>query len=320
MEAASGRPGPRGRAAPVPPFAYTVHGMAVASAIELPELDSRDGDSQTSDLEIHRVDALPVAPETVDRLSVTYHNGAVLLSAPGVARYLIRGGAEVLVCPVECGDPAMVRLYLLGTALGIIAHQRGQLPLHASVAVAGERAFGFAGPPGAGKSTLAGALHRAGLAFLCDDTCVVSFDEDGRAWAAPGFARIKLWQDSAAALQYITADCPRVLPEIDKYQVGVPDNRCRKAVPLERIYLIDPVDDQAGGQAEIEKVTGINAVDALSRNTHRGFIVAGLGLHEEHFRQVARLVRSVAVYRLRRAADLTKLDATVSRVLQNIKL
>ncbi|NEX18412.1 MAG: hypothetical protein C1943_17865 [Halochromatium sp.] len=86
-----------------------------------------------------------------------------------VARYRVQDGREILVDPLPDADPGDVRLWLLGTALGALLHQRGLLPLHVSALALSGGAYAFCGDSGAGKSTLAAALHRRGLALLTDD-------------------------------------------------------------------------------------------------------------------------------------------------------
>ena len=114
----------------------------------------------------------------------------VMLTVDGVGRYLVRGGAEILVDAAGGAAERDVRLFLLGSALGILCHQRGLLPLHANAVVANGAAYAFAGHSGAGKSTLAAHFAQAGYEILCDDVCVISFDEAGQPLAWPGLPRL----------------------------------------------------------------------------------------------------------------------------------
>jgi hypothetical protein len=112
-------------------------------------------------------------------------DGEVLLEVTGTARYLVRGGTEILVDRAPGAAERNVRLFLLGSALGILCHQRGLLPLHANAIVVDGGAYAFAGRSGQGKSTLAAHFQQAGYEVLCDDVCTVSFDADGRPFAWP---------------------------------------------------------------------------------------------------------------------------------------
>lgn len=68
-------------------------------------------------------------------------------------------------------------------ALFLVA-QAGRIPLHASAAVHDDTAVIFAGRSGAGKSTMAFAASRAGMAVLSDDTIYVQC-EPLRVWGMP---------------------------------------------------------------------------------------------------------------------------------------
>lgn len=60
-----------------------------------------------------------------------------------------------------------------------LLRQRGRFPLHAAALAMEGRGLLLAGPSGAGKTTLALALRRAGFQFLGDDTCLMEPGPDG---------------------------------------------------------------------------------------------------------------------------------------------
>ena len=71
---------------------------------------------------------------------------------------------------------------MLGTALGVLLHQRGLFALHASGVATPSGAWLFTGHSGAGKSTLVAWLHRRfGWPILSDDVTVVETANGGAA-------------------------------------------------------------------------------------------------------------------------------------------
>ena len=162
-------------------YRYKVYGLSVRSELELPELhdDERPGDA---DVDI-RVGTVPFAGG--EGLSLG-PDGAVL-RINGIATYLMRAGREIIVHSSPGAADRNVRLYLLGSAMGILLHQKGLLPLHANAIEIDGRAAAFMGETGAGKSTLAAWLHDAGHRVIADDVCVLRFDEErGRVGVQPG--------------------------------------------------------------------------------------------------------------------------------------
>ena len=89
-----------------------------------------------------------------------------------------------------------VRLFLLGSAFGVLLHQRGLLPLHANAIEIDGRAVAFMGPSGAGKSTLAAWFHDRAFRVIADNVCAISRNSEGRRQAAPGLPRLRLWAEA----------------------------------------------------------------------------------------------------------------------------
>ena len=103
-----------------------------------------------------------------------------------------------------------VRLFLLGSVMGALLHQRGWLPLHGSaIRLPDGTAAIFMGPSGVGKSTLAAAFRRRGYAVAADDVSLIFTGADGSPLLQPAYPELKLWAEAAAK---IGEDTGRVTP------------------------------------------------------------------------------------------------------------
>jgi len=114
-----------------------VHGLQVASDLPLPELPTHvpAPDGPAPDVRVHRRSIAAAAGDPPDRWFFVRDDGTAIMRIAGVATYAMRGGRDIDV-DVEAGaDAAEVRVYLLGSALGVLLHQRGELPLHVSAVV-----------------------------------------------------------------------------------------------------------------------------------------------------------------------------------------
>lgn len=122
-------------------------------------------------------------------LTVDVASAGYLLYAPGFARILVaQDGIEVL-CDPEPGSAEWSTL-IHAQALPLAATLRGLEVLHASGVVLNDgtsagRAALFAGPQGAGKSSLAAGLLRSGASLLSDDIVAMQ-TSDGMLIAHPG--------------------------------------------------------------------------------------------------------------------------------------
>jgi len=279
---------------------YSCFDFRLSSEIPLPELAAAAaGDSR------------PVVPVRLADLPETLAGGRsaaaglevagdeAMLTIAQTARYLVRDGREILVEPAPGGSPRNLRLFLLGSALGILCHQRGLLTLHANGVVAGDRAFAFAGPSGAGKSSLAAYFAGAGYEILGDDVCAINFAEDGRPFAWPGLPRLKLWGDTLEAFAQERGTLEPAIEGLDKYHVPLAEQARPRPISFRRLYVLSRA--QAGAQTAIRRLRGREAMDAVLAQTYRGQYLAPLGLSAEHFRRCAMLLAHAEVYEASRA-------------------
>ena len=284
-----------------PDMLYSCFDFRLRSEIPLAELVPARAEERDRPIVDVRLGAVPAslagAPAPVHGLQAA--GGEALLTVPNVGRYLVREGLEVVVDPATGASERNVRLFLLGSALGVLCHQRGLLPLHANAIVAGGAAIGFAGRSGAGKSTLAAHFQRSGYEVLCDDVCVLSFDVEGAPFAWPGLPRLKLWGDAASAFGHDPAGLDRAMDGMDKYHVPIAGIGPARPIPFRRLYVLGRA--EAGKEGRIERLRGQEAMQAVLAQTYRGAYLAPMGLSGRHFAQCAALVSAAEIYAASRA-------------------
>ena len=248
----------------------------------------------------------PLAPAGHDgppdvTITRTSFEEAADFAIEGVARYRVSGGTTILV-DAEPGAPAQdLRLYLLGSAFGLLMHQRGLLPLHANSIDIDGAAIAVAGPSGAGKSTLAAWFHDQHFRLLGDDVCAVDF-RSGEPMVLPGLPRLRLWGDAVEGGGRSRAGLERSYlldSDDDKWDVPLPlEAVAADPLPLHSFYVLED-----GPEITIERLTGAAAADALFTHTYRGSFMLEQGLAEAHWRAVLTLIGKVQVFRLARPFD-----------------
>lgn len=279
---------------------YSCFDFRLRSEIPLPELTVAAEASDTRPVVDIRLgptpQTLPNAPPPEYGLQVA--GDEVLFETPGTARFLVRAGREIIVDILPGGSDRTMRLFLLGSALGILCHQRGLLPLHANAIVADGQAVAFAGHSGAGKSTLAAHFQRAGYEVLCDDVCMIGFDADGRPFAWPGLPRLKLWGEAAAAFGHHRENLDPVMDGLDKYQVPLAGAGAARPIPFHRLYVLSKAEGAEGG---VHRLRGQQAMAALMAQTYRVQYLGPMRLKGRHFQQCAALLNHAGVYSASRA-------------------
>lgn len=296
-------------------FHYSVFGLSVQSDLPLPQLLATAA-VETPDVSIR----LAAIPESAERSSGTYAGqDGVLLVVEGVASFRIRAGREILVQAAQDSSDQNVRLYLLGSAMGMLLHQRALLPLHANCVEIDGGAFAFMGRPGAGKSTLAGWFHDRGFRLLADDVSVVGFDEgEGRALVYPGIPRLRLWREALEASGRSSADHSLSYEgdeTYEKYDVPVaPEGTATEPRPLVAIYVLG-----SAREASIVPLQGLGAAEAIFANTYRGAYLATAGDPREHWSACLRLVRTIPVFLVERHLGFEHLDEQSSLMLAHAR-
>lgn len=274
-------------------YHYRLFGLCIASDIELPEL-IEDAAPRSPDVRIsHRL--LPRPTGKSDELLTD--GGSASFFIEGVAHYQVSGGREIRVDPQRGAPMRNVRLYLLGSAMGLLLHQRGSLPLHANAVEIEGRGFAFMGSSGSGKSTLAAAFHDKGFRVIADDVCVISFDTDALPVVHCGIPRLRLWEDALEASGRSPADHQMSYAGDDRFRkFDVPTSqRTADSVTLSAIFELVP-----GEQICFDRLSGLPAVEAIFANTYRGGFIASTGDAQAHWQACLKLVSSVPIFRLRR--------------------
>lgn len=290
-----------------PAYRYRLFGLAVASTLRLDELGPPRDEDGPADVEIAVGPLSAFANEKKDGFALV--EGGGLLHVGEAGRFLIADGRSIRVAPAPGASERNVRLYLLGSAFGVLLHQRGLLPLHANAIEIEGRAVAFLGHSGAGKSTMAAWFHDRGFNVLADDVCVVTTDRQILAW--PGIPRLRLWRE---ALEHSgrTADGYEMsFDDMDKYNVPTRREGLAAPLPLGAVYLLARAGDEA---PSIRPLGGMAAVDALVANTYRGGYLPVLGGAGRHLGQCVALARSLPVFEVKRAWGYDALDAELARL------
>lgn len=296
------------------PFSYRLFGFSIASDLEFPELSAAaPGGPADAEIRLGRLQSngsAQLAPQPVD--------GGATFSIPEVASYAVLHGQRIIVDPAEGADPRNVRLYLLGSAMGLLLHQRGLLPLHANAVEINGRAIAFMGPSGAGKSTLAAWLHDQGLRVVADDVCAVRFDEASRPKVSQGLPRLRLWKSALEATGRDVDGFQRSYAgddEWDKFDVPLQlAGELAEALHLAAIYVL-----ASGDRLDIEPLRGVAAAEAIFANTYRGQYIDGAGQARGHWESCLKLIATTPIFSVSRRWGFDEFDDQARRIVEHAR-
>ena len=298
-----------------PLYDCTAYGLRVRSPFALPFAPASGVPDGEPDVTV-RVGAAPAAlPAPAGRHGLwETAPGAFLLHAPGVARYLVTAGRDVLVEPCGGGDQD-VSAFLTGPVFAALLQQRGVVTFHAAAVETGAGAVLLAGPAGSGKSSLLAALVERGYAMLADDVTGVAPDADGRPAALPAFPCLQLWADALDKLSWRGRARSKARPELEKYLTPV--DRFR-AEPL-AVRAVCVLTFHARDGVAIETIPAARAFGWLWRSTYHMRLLFGLGRQPAHFRTLTALAGRTPVVRVARPAHPFQPDALAARVEERLR-
>jgi len=220
--------------------------------------------------------------------------GELLLRVDGVAHYYVQDGCRITIMPEAGAMDDNILLFLIGSAMGALLHQRNILVLHASAIVVNGESVLFSGPSGIGKSTLAAGFHQLGHPFLSDDVCAIT-TSNGQPAVMPGFPRLKLWADVLKKLKTDKEELKRVRWGRDLEKYYLPIERIQDApVPIKSVFILETTHTD---KMEITALNGGKKIDPIIDNTYRLRFLEGLGGKKDHFKQCAAVAARSAVYR-----------------------
>jgi hypothetical protein len=243
--------------------------------------------------------------------------GRLLLKVDGVARYLICDGCRIVIERAAGAQDDDVRLFLLGSALGALLHQRHAIVLHGSAVIIDGMAVAFLGPSGIGKSTLAVAFGQRGASVLTDDLCVAWPQRASeRILIEPGLQESKLWLDSLQHLDIDATGLPRIRSSLEKRALRLGAVFAECAAPLKRIYVLHATNDV---RLSIVNLQGAQKFDALKNQTYRVQFLDGLGTRPAHFRNALLLAGQVPIAVLERPRGAFLLEELIELVTADLQ-
>lgn len=291
-------------------FLNRAYELLIESDFELPELKAASAEEGVADVAITLAQDIPDLADAIVRQPMyQVSSTAFRLRIEGVAVYCVEAGRKIQVQPNPGADPAQVRLFLLGSAMGALLYQRGLFPLHGSAVETPWGAMVFVGLSGMGKSTLAAHFHQRGYRLLSDDVCAINRGGDGGFKVLPAFPKLRLHADAFGRLKKGAPPLPSAPVDVDKFILPLGEGYCPSSVSLGAVHVLM---DQAGGPPELRPLRGFERIQQLAENLYRPTFLRALQSRGEVLRMAGEIAHSVGVFQLSRPRDAAQLDGLVS--------
>lgn len=294
----------------VAPYFYRLYGLLAASDFIFTELVPME--NELPDIHIKCAAIAPEGLEDGKRLGPFLYTapGKLWLSVPGIARYLVLGGKEILIDPMPGIDEESLRVFLLSSCIGALLMQRGLWALHGCAIRLGNSCMLCLGDPATGKSSLAAAFMQRGHSILSDD--VVAVDQENR--AIPGFPSIKLWQDAAEKLEISTEGLQRIRPGIEKYRVPLNERFQSTPLPIRWVYVLQL---HPRPTFLLKSIHGMERFSVLHEHRYRPSYNQGMAFEANHLKLCASLSEKIQLKKLYRPERSSGIDELADFILKD---
>lgn len=295
---------------------YKAFGLTISSDYALPELPLVNNCDSLTDIVIMKVDLSQIwAEESNPNDYFVVKEDFVLFQVPKVATYLINNGNEIYVSPMVGSAEDQVRLFILGTCMGVILMQRNILPLHGSAIVIDGKSYAIVGDAGVGKSTLALAFLKRGYQLLSDDVIPVTLSEDGIPIVTPAYPQQKLWLESLSEFGIESKHLRPIIDRESKFAVPVSDQFFTKPVGLAGIFELTRTEDE---EVKVSPIVNLEGLHTLFHHTYRNFLIKRLDMMEWHFSITAKMMEHLNIYQISRPITRFTANELVDLILTKI--
>jgi hypothetical protein len=295
------------------PVHYRFFGLTVACDRAIRTLEGcrlPHGASFDGPVDVEIVAGTVAAPEggtLIEDLLLSGPADDLTISIEESGRFRVRQGRRITYDPWPGAGEDEVDLYLTGSVLGALLHQRSILPMHCNAIRMGDAAVLFCGESGAGKSTLAAWFQARGHPLFTDDVCALTFDDGGGVMAHPGLPRLRLRQQSLDLLGLGHDGLSRIPWNEDKFEMEMTLVAAREALPVAAIYHLCTTED--GLVEGIHPLHGLDAVNAITANIYRRRIADIVGRGGGYLGDTVRMVAEVPIFSVNRTWDLAHYEA-----------
>ncbi|MCW5960592.1 MAG: hypothetical protein KIS76_10560 [Pyrinomonadaceae bacterium] len=296
---------------------YFAYGLRIGSMVKLPDLPESNSEPNVR-IRFGKVDKEQGSAKGFESfenpgVKILASATSMLFDWDRLGKVSVSGGARVVVEPDSDTLEEDLHPFLTGPVLAVLLHQRGFFVLHACAVEINGAVCAFMGAKGFGKSTLAGHLIKRGHRLISDDIVPVFF-ENSKAVIYPGFPRVKLFEDSIAAIGESPNSFPLVHRFITKRAMRWDKDFQSGQTGLDAAFVLDE-----SPSLLIEKLGAADAFIEISKNTHLNRFLAATGCSERYFDLTKRFVSDVPLFRLSRPFDLEQMNAVADGLEDHVE-
>jgi hypothetical protein len=239
------------------------------------------------------------SPEVVSTPYLKISEDQFYINILGIAEFYVEKGERVIVHPQEGSDKASIDLFLNGSVLGAILHQKGILPFHGSSFSYKGRSIVICGERGAGKSSITAAFCQNEATFICDDITPIKLSNDD-VQIIPIKSTIKLWENALDQLNIPTEGLSNIRPNIEKYYCNISPSITTNC----NLNLVIVLTTHNKDIFENKDLTGIEKFKMMSSHIYRKAYLKGMpSAKQNHYQLLLKICNNIKVVQVTRPKE-----------------
>lgn len=296
---------------------YLAFGIKISSQITFKELPMSMNHVNKSDLDILLVNLSTTFSLFKNNGEIEFisESNSLLLHVPNIVVFKIENGNSIKVHILDENKLNIIRMFILGTCIGICLMQNKILPLHGSAIKIDGKAYAFIGHSGAGKSTLASAFIQKGYNLLTDDVIAVRVSNPALPSVIPAYPQQKLWQESLDQFGMNSNEFSPLFERETKFAVPVSNSFCNSELPLGGIFELTINSDE---KLTVQPINKLTALKTMYVHTYRNFLLTDMNLLDWHFRNSAKILERVFMYQISRPLSKFTANELVGNIVDCI--
>lgn len=297
---------------------YKAYKLNIRSEIFLPEFVSGNSETCKKPDVFIAYGKMPKKIEQAIQEGKKYHfeKNEMWFSIDEVGIYYIYNGNTIMVEPYEGGNKDHLKIFLLGSAFGMLLLQRNNVAIHGSTVVIDGKGVIFTGNSGAGKSTLAVTLRENGCGFLADDISAIDECLHGNLMVKPGFPIQKLCKDTAKKMGYNVDKLIKVNDDRDKYAIYVGKEFIQELVPLGAVFELSVGEVK---DVQISKIVGSEKLKMLIKNIFMIDVTRYSGIKSSYFKTCVEIANKVPFYRIVRPKNISSVNQQIELITECLR-
>ncbi|MEQ8154194.1 MAG: hypothetical protein ABRQ25_04835 [Clostridiaceae bacterium] len=296
-------------------FIYKVYGLIIQSDIFMKELTLFNGTDKADVVISYGNASKKIDNQEVNEDYIKFSKNEFYMHIKGTSHYYVAYGNKIIVELEENCNIEDVKIFLLGTCLGILLAQRDIVAIHGGAVIINGKGIIVTGHSGAGKSTLTTALRMEGYEFLSDDVSALKNHINGHVLIYPTYAQQKLCKDAIEKLGYNYKNFILIDKSRDKYAIPLQESFSKYPVPLKAIYEINIGEDE---NVSIEKLSGMNKINTILKNIYRVEIISCPNFQPKYFKECIEIGKNIEVYKLNRPKGKFSVDRQVKLIKSSL--